>query len=258
MGNEWHYTQNGQPAPAPISTVQLRQLAGTGQLKPDDLVWQEGMTSWVPAASVKGLFSAKSTSTDLPANAVRAARGKTDTRPGAPPTDGAVPAAPSEGMHPLLVLLWTVLTLGIFGIVYACRVGRRFAAAGRPADALGRPLGKLRHPALVLLLAGVTLGFYLIYWTYQVLQEHAAFTDQREPRPRTELALMLICPLYGIYLTLFRVPPAVQRIQAAAGLPEQRGFDPAFLLLNPLFLAVLPLVCMQQQESLNNVWLTVP
>ncbi len=56
MRNEWHYTIHGQPAASPISATQLKQLAASGQLKPTDLVWQEGMVEWVPAGAIKGLF----------------------------------------------------------------------------------------------------------------------------------------------------------------------------------------------------------
>ena len=33
----------------------MKQLASSGQLKPSDLVWQTGMTSWKPASGVEGL-----------------------------------------------------------------------------------------------------------------------------------------------------------------------------------------------------------
>ena len=56
MANEWHFTLNGQPADSPVSAAQLKQLAGAGQLQPTDMVWQEGMTAWAPASSIKGLF----------------------------------------------------------------------------------------------------------------------------------------------------------------------------------------------------------
>jgi peptidyl-prolyl cis-trans isomerase B (cyclophilin B) len=54
--NEWHYTLNGQQAATPVSATQLKQLATSGQLKPTDRVWQDGMLDWVPASALKGLF----------------------------------------------------------------------------------------------------------------------------------------------------------------------------------------------------------
>src|SRR5436309_2156655 len=56
MASEWYYTQNGQQAPSPVSSSQLAQLAGSGQLQPTDMVWREGMPNWVAASSIKGLF----------------------------------------------------------------------------------------------------------------------------------------------------------------------------------------------------------
>jgi uncharacterized membrane protein len=50
----WHYVQNGQ-ACGPIDTPALQALLRSGSLGPDALVWQQGMTDWVPARSVAGL-----------------------------------------------------------------------------------------------------------------------------------------------------------------------------------------------------------
>src|SRR5262249_35573246 len=36
---------------------QLRQLARDGQLQPADLLWRQGMESWVPARRIKGLLA---------------------------------------------------------------------------------------------------------------------------------------------------------------------------------------------------------
>jgi len=55
---EWYYAHDGQQA-GPISALELKQLADAGRLRPDDLVWQEGMKDWTPARKVKGLFEAK-------------------------------------------------------------------------------------------------------------------------------------------------------------------------------------------------------
>jgi uncharacterized membrane protein len=49
----WHYVQNGQ-ACGPIDTPALQVLLRSGSLGPDALVWQQGMTDWVPARSVAG------------------------------------------------------------------------------------------------------------------------------------------------------------------------------------------------------------
>jgi hypothetical protein len=58
----WYYASGGQQR-GPVKTAQLKQLATSGELKPEDLVWCDGMPNWAPAGSVKGL---------LPADASRA------------------------------------------------------------------------------------------------------------------------------------------------------------------------------------------
>jgi hypothetical protein len=267
MGNEWHYTQNGQPAPEPITTAQLRQLAAAGLLKPDDLVWQEGLTNWVPAGSIKGLFPAGKPAAEPPApdksspNAVRAARGsRAATRTGtAIPTLESAPPSGSD-LNPVLVFFLTVLTAGLFGLWYGLRVSGQYSArvGGRLTDSAGRPLGKVRHPAAVLLLGLVTFGFYFPYWIYRALADCCAFADRRDVHPRTELCLMLICPLYGVYLVVHRLPELIRQSQVLAGVVEPGPLERAPLFLDPCLFCALPLLCMIEQDCLNRVWSGAP
>lgn len=62
MAELWHYTSDGQPRD-PVSREELTQLASRGLLKPTDLVWTEGMSKWVRAGSIDGIFPASSTGT---------------------------------------------------------------------------------------------------------------------------------------------------------------------------------------------------
>lgn len=55
MSKQWYYSQEGQQN-GPVSAAELKDLAKTGQIVPTDMVWSEGMRSWAPASSVKGLF----------------------------------------------------------------------------------------------------------------------------------------------------------------------------------------------------------
>jgi hypothetical protein len=63
----WYYASGGQQR-GPVKTAQLKQLATAGELKPEDLVWCDGMPNWAPAGTVKGL---------LPADASRASDAST-------------------------------------------------------------------------------------------------------------------------------------------------------------------------------------
>jgi hypothetical protein len=54
-----HYlVARGETRYGPFSAAELRALAASGQLRPTDSVWQQGTQLRVPAARVKGLFSA--------------------------------------------------------------------------------------------------------------------------------------------------------------------------------------------------------
>ena len=53
--SQWYYAVDGNRQ-GPVSAEQLKRLAASGQLKPTDIVWKEGLTEWTKASSVKGLF----------------------------------------------------------------------------------------------------------------------------------------------------------------------------------------------------------
>ena len=55
MAEEWFYTNDGQQM-GPVSIASLRELANKGGLQPSDLVWTEGMSTWMPANATRGLF----------------------------------------------------------------------------------------------------------------------------------------------------------------------------------------------------------
>lgn len=55
MASEWYVGRNGQRS-GPFSTEQLKELAATGGLVPSDLLWKEGLETWVPVTKVKGLL----------------------------------------------------------------------------------------------------------------------------------------------------------------------------------------------------------
>jgi hypothetical protein len=262
MGNEWFYTQNGRAAPAPVSSEQLKQLAGGGLLRPDDLVWKEGMPNWVQAGSLKGLFGpAKQPSGDIPVlPPPPGPAGNCTAKAKAAPAPKREEGGGSGAMHPLLVLALTVLTLGLFGLVYAVLAANRFAeqAPRRAADAAGRPLGTVRHPVWVLLMTYLTLGFYFCYWVYAALRECAAYGGRRDVNPRAELSLMLACPPYAVYVAVFRLPELIRRCQALAGVSETTSLRHSYVFLNPFIFPALPFLGMAYQDSLNQVWLGAP
>jgi hypothetical protein len=256
MANEWHYTLNGQQAASPIPSAQLKQLALSGQLKPTDLVWQDGIPDWVPASAVRGLFpSGKSLGDSVvlpPAPAEKTSVARKPRKP-AEPLDWA-------NMHPALVLALTVVTAGVFGLVYVYKVCQVYStkAAGRQTDTAGRTLGRVRHPLAVLLLSYLTCGIYFYYWVYRVLRECNAYTGRTDFNPRTQLTLMLLFPPYVVYVAVFQLPDLIRRTQALAGAPETPALRHAILFLNPCLVFGLPFLATMYQEVLNQIWFTAP
>src|SRR5688572_4318724 len=52
---QWFYsTAAGQAGP--VSEIELKVLAASGQLKSTDLIWRDGLADWMPAGKVPGLF----------------------------------------------------------------------------------------------------------------------------------------------------------------------------------------------------------
>jgi hypothetical protein len=265
MASEWFYTQNGQQAPAPVSAAELKRLATAGQLLPTDLVWREGMANWVPASSIKDLFPPSHITTE-PAPADRNAtpralsRATRDDLPVEKPKEKPAGEGGLVNLHPLLVLLLTLLTGGLFGLFYSFKVCRAYSslAAKRGADSAGRPLGRVRHPLGILLLAYLTAGFYFYYWVYAVMRECNAYTGRQDFNLRAELALMLINPLYAFYLAVFRLPETIRRTQRLAGIPEPTAVGPMQVFLIPFMFCFLPFLGMHYQDALNQAWLTAP
>lgn len=52
---EWFVGRNGQRT-GPFSPEQLRRMAQSGEITPQDLLWRKGFDDWVPAAQVPGIF----------------------------------------------------------------------------------------------------------------------------------------------------------------------------------------------------------
>jgi hypothetical protein len=261
MANEWHFTQNGQPVDSPVSAAQLKQLAGAGQLQPTDMVWQEGMTGWAPASSIKGLFPPSKVAAPAPLQAKKdAAKKDLNKKTGEFPALGSAPRGGLTDMNPWLALLLTVCTGGLFGLYYAYSVSSAYTAraAVRKTDAAGRALGRARHPIAVLLLSYLTAGLYFAYWTYRSMQECSVYAGGKEYESRSELTLMLVFPPYAAYASLFRLPDLVLTARKTAGVQDFGGLAAAPLFVNPCLWPLLPFLAMIYQDALNQVWFTAP
>jgi hypothetical protein len=56
---EWYYARDNKQM-GPVSPAELKRLAMFDELRPEDLVWREGMTEWAAARNVRGLFGSES------------------------------------------------------------------------------------------------------------------------------------------------------------------------------------------------------
>jgi RsiW-degrading membrane proteinase PrsW (M82 family) len=64
MASQWFYKHNGEKV-GPVTAQQLKSLAASKHILPDDLIWKEGMAEWAKAGKVIGLIPERATETPL-------------------------------------------------------------------------------------------------------------------------------------------------------------------------------------------------
>ncbi|MEI8229456.1 MAG: DUF4339 domain-containing protein [Planctomycetota bacterium] len=84
---QWYYSRDGKRV-GPLSASDLKKAADNGHLTRADLVWKEGLSEWVQATRVKGLFP--DTPPPVPQNVVQL-----PTSPGSPPETPAASSSPT-------------------------------------------------------------------------------------------------------------------------------------------------------------------
>ena len=99
----WFYSSNGQQL-GPVEEAQIRSLFAGGRIKPEDLVWAEGMPQWIPASQT---FVAAAPAPMIPPPSMPAAR-PTTARPAGAPMPPAAPTlittAADTGASPLAIV----------------------------------------------------------------------------------------------------------------------------------------------------------
>ena len=60
--SNWFWVENGERR-GPVSPDDFVAMVGAAQIRPDSMVWQEGLADWVPASSIPGLFAAPAAAT---------------------------------------------------------------------------------------------------------------------------------------------------------------------------------------------------
>ena len=106
----------------------------------------------------------------------------------------------------------------------------------------------------MLLLSYATLGGYFCYWVYAALRECGRFAGSASRVP-TDATLLAVFPPYAVYCLVFKLPAAIERVRAAAGLTEP-AIGPSHGFLNPLMFLALPYLAMWYQELLNEAWMS--
>jgi hypothetical protein len=161
---QWYYARNDEPF-GPVSAAELKQLADAGQLKPDDLLWREGMDAWTTAINLRGLFGSDppgDTGT-VASSAVAPAGERAVARP-RPPAAGHVSshARLQSLVRTTQIMLWSMCVLVVLaGVVLFTR---SFLGAKDPAQeaAAGAVFSTFFIGAYVLARAGEKLSKLLL------------------------------------------------------------------------------------------------
>jgi hypothetical protein len=104
MAAEWYFAKEDKKL-GPVSNKGLRELALSGRITPETLLWREGLAEWIPASRVENLFAPASQ--DLPVHAESAPSPGSPGGAGAPPVvewqpvaDEGLPGVPSSPSRP--------------------------------------------------------------------------------------------------------------------------------------------------------------
>lgn len=109
-GGSWWYA-HGEQQHGPVSGRELKQLAATGKLQGDALLWRDGLPDWIEAAGVRGLPSPSAT---LPAASAAAA------------TESAgLPGTPWFAVSTAKLLTMSLCTLGLYQVYWFYQHWRR-------------------------------------------------------------------------------------------------------------------------------------
>ncbi len=142
--SRYFYADGGQSV-GPLSAQQLQQLAASGRIQPQTMIWAEGAPSWLPASQVKGLFARQAVTAGPPPVPVAPAPVHVTAapeRPAYPPHDpnrGEAPGSPPTARLLLVggIVLGVLLLLGggIFALIKLGSQGSEPpAVAGKDKD----------------------------------------------------------------------------------------------------------------------------
>ncbi len=214
---EWFYDVDGEEH-GPVTSTQLKHLAGNGYLQPAHLIWKEGIPKRVPARSVKGLFSATQlAAADAPPKAAPAA-----PKPG----KAALPKKAEEDIVELEAVEEEVVPLA--PVEEVVDLEPVVEEAPRPAPMPPRPTPPSGPPT-----AGPGGGFRLLRggrpegpYTLEDIRRMLA-GGQLQPLDMVGVEIWLPVATLGGLLPTGSVPAATGPVRASTSAPAARGATPA-------------------------------
>lgn len=111
----------------------------------------------------------------------------------------------------------------------------------------GRPIGKVRNPAFVIVISIITLGIYALYWYYQVFNDNKAYSGQGIGGP-----VALVIAIIINVVNLFLLPSEVGNLYAAEGQDKPVRGVTGFWNLIPLVGFIIWVV--KVQGAINRFW----
>src|SRR4051812_25644598 len=184
---EWFFARGNQQQ-GPVALQAIQEMLRNGQLQPTDLVWRQGMASWLAASQVPEVYGQQGQAAPQAAPAPPyAPPGQPSPGPYAPPAGapygqpGAyygqqqpVPGqtVPNYLVQSILVTLFCCLPFGIVSIVYAAQVNTKLAA-GDYAGALDASQ-KAKTWSMWSLIIGLvfTVGYFILMVVMAAVQPH--------------------------------------------------------------------------------------
>ncbi len=184
----WWFEQDGKQA-GPVTAAALGRLVEEGRVLPAHLVWKDGMAGWTPLSSVSELAAALGASprTTVPAPPPVPPRPPPTTFGPAPGSfaPAGTAAAPQWSEIPVAaVLLLSIVTFGIYGLVRFYETGRGYEAlAGGPSRFarnfwLGVGLGVAGATLNVVHGLGLPFAIAAVVFQYLALAEALRLRDE--------------------------------------------------------------------------------
>jgi hypothetical protein len=188
MADAVWYFADGDVERGPITEAQLRALIGTGNLRPEDLVWKEGMEDWTAAGEVPGLFDQPTPATPpaTPSSPAAAADAKLKPSKAAKPAPAPAGPAAEVPVRPAGIRFNVKRPLEIFR--FAAFLGQPLLLLGLLLVLMSRGCDRLgeRHVARAQAQAKLAESEFQDEWDRQKLsieQELADLQAKSDPTP---------------------------------------------------------------------------